>query len=218
MGAADRYPNAKGATFRDDLAQRVHDGTKTETRRIVTPQPPVGALWFYNADTGALSVNDGEPILPPWRVGDLLYVRETHYRFGHWEPVEGATTPGGKQKWRFVAQPSAALFEPPATGYRLSPLKNGDNGYDWYKRLARFMPKACARTVVEVVSVHPEHLHCIGRSEAIAEGCPFPEPDGRAANTCPRRWFAALWDEIHGPGAWEADPVVWVYRFRRIEP
>ncbi len=29
--------------------------------------------------------------------------------------------------------------------------------------------------------------------------------------------FSSLWELIHGPGAWERNPFVWVYSFRRIE-
>lgn len=33
----------------------------------------------------------------------------------------------------------------------------------------------------------------------------------------PRDWFAWLWDDIHGAGAWRRNDWVWIYEFRGIE-
>ena len=38
----------------------------------------------------------------PWQVGDKLWVRESYYQYGHWEPIVGEKTKTGLQKWGFV--------------------------------------------------------------------------------------------------------------------
>ncbi len=55
-------------------------------------------------------------------------------------------------------------------------------------------------------------LQDISRGDAMAEGCPFPN---MANVTSPRDWYAALWEQINGPGSWDANPWVWCIAFKR---
>lgn len=83
------------------------------------------------------------------------------------------------------------------------------------------MPRWAARTFLTVTGVRIERLQDISEADAIAEGVeriaygPF-EIDGHPVHPMTSTYydaFAALWDSIHGPGAWDANPWVWVYNF-----
>ena len=73
-----------------------------------------------------------------------------------------------------------------------------------------FMPRRYSRILLEVEEVRKERLHAINRDDLYAEGIgSLFEPA--------RKSFKKLWDSIHGKGAWEANPPVWVISFRRVD-
>ncbi len=198
----------KGISMSGALPQRTADGFKTETRRVVR------------------QATRRRKDHPPYLVGERLYVREAHYRYGHWEPVPGkVTTKGRKQKWRFVAHNlEPVLFNAPPEYRSARPQQYADRPF-MYKRLARFMPAVLARTVIEVVSVHMERLGEISEADCIAEGVEFTTPEqdepaeagGQPAKPA-RAAFRALWESINGPGSWDPKLWVWVIRFRKVTP
>lgn len=145
------------------------------------------------------------------RRGSLLWVRETHYRYGHWEPVPGARTKTGRMKWRFVADSDAVLFDPPAEPIRLGRHHRDPATPAWHKRLGRFMPRSFARLGLEVVSVRAERLQEITTEDVYAEGVGH----GRVS---PLLEFEELWDAINGKRAsWESNPWVWRIEFAKLE-
>lgn len=97
-----------------------------------------------------------------------------------------------------------------------------------------FMPRWASRLTLIVTDVRVERLQDISESDAIAEGMPdfgaFCEAldPGKlnaagetAAQTATRlrwlqRWYSSLWDELHGDGAWEANPWIVAVSFRVI--
>jgi hypothetical protein len=74
-----------------------------------------------------------------------------------------------------------------------------------------FMPRAASRILLEITDVHVERLQEISDEDARAEGYD-------RSHAFPREWFALLWERIHGPGSWHANPWVWAITFRRLEP
>jgi hypothetical protein len=214
------YPTAKGLTLSDMLVPMVLADIKTMTRRMI-PERLVEKYFDYDDYCNAVMPRD----VPcsrsyekefyqersPWSAGDFAYIRETHYRIGHWEKT-GEKTRTGKDKWAFVPDSDRVEFMRPAGTYRKSRDRTMPGMANWYKRLARFMPKACARTVLEVVSVRVERLQDISKADCIAEGM-------EGLSDVHAGWhqsFAALWESINGSGSWEANPWVWVIEFRRV--
>lgn len=236
--------------FSSEMVRAILEGRKTVTRRMLKPQPPPiedvvrrcgsgygiftneraqpafrvsGPVWTVRELLGA------EPYwLSPYGVpGDCLWVRETHYRFGHWEPVPGVKTKTGRMKWRFVADFDDVLFDPPAC----VEIRGGRHHRDpdtpaWHKRLGRFMPRAFARLTLEVVSVRVERVQEITPMDAIAEGIDFLDYCcGGEACACrgmpvdPVGEFWMAWNDINGSRAtWESNPWVWRVEFCRVAP
>ena len=219
--------------FSAPMIRALLDGRKTMTRRVLKDQP--GDLDRpFMMDDGSWHVADSQgchmsPLDVRWRRGDRLWVRETYYQFGHWEPVDTKRTRTGRLKWCFVADRPDVLFEPPEG----EPVRLGRHHRDpatpaWHKRLARFMPRAFSRLTLIVENVRVERLQEISEADAIAEGikrnhhgngdqwCDYPLGSSAAGWTDPRDSFESLWRSLHGPDAWAANPWVCAISFRTI--
>lgn len=228
--------------FSAPMVRALLNGTKTQTRRALNPQPP---SWVYPNDKPGYSCltpkgciefrgryvdEAGEDHGPaskfvklPYLKGDHLWVRESYYQRGHWEPVEGTRTKGGRQKWAFM--PIGPIsFDAPAE-FRKGRHSADPETVAWHKRLGRFMPRAASRLTLTVTDVRVERLQDISEADAIAEGIyrlgglychsrPGDHFGNESAIAVPAGWdqatyaYQALWDRINGPGAWEANP--WV--------
>lgn len=228
--------------FSAPMISKILAGAKTQTRRIVAHPhiadadifagaPDEHGRWEFGISGGGGVFAHGDSIRCPYGVhGDTLWVREEHYRYGHWEAVTGAwrRTRTGRQRWRFVADSAEIRYEAPPV------FRKGRHHKDpatpaWHKRLARFMPRSASRITLEVTEVRVQRLQDISEEDARAEGLIF---DGRYWNGAPhaikgtprcmttaRAAFADLWDSINGrDGRWWSDsPFVWALSFRRVE-
>jgi hypothetical protein len=81
------------------------------------------------------------------------------------------------------------------------------------------MPRRASRITIEITGTRPERLQDISKEDVLAEGVTHyddvPVAEMYAGWHQP---FAALWEEINGPGSWAGNPLVWVVAFRRIKP
>lgn len=82
-------------------------------------------------------------------------------------------------------------------------------------RHARFMPRWASRITLEITCVRVERLQDISDADALAEGI-YPTRTGLYPGATVAE-FCNLWQSIHGPGSWEANPWVWVIEFRKAE-
>lgn len=193
----------RGILFSGAMVRALLDGTKSQTRRALRPQPG----------------GEGEPGMARNRFGlpgDRLWVRETYFAFGHWEtrPKTGKTG----NEWYFIDQTLAngqhyryALDDPggadPLAGRVAGDLPR------WHRRPALFMPRAASRILLEIVGVRIERLRQIGVEDALAEGIgPLDAGDD------PVLAYRTVWERINGEGSWDADPWVWAVEFRRLAP
>lgn len=226
-----------------DMVQALLDDRKTMTRRKIKSRHESG-LFSVNrrvTDGQVISINsldwderncEKDITCPYGKPGDLLYVREAHYMYGHWEPVEGVKTKGGKQKWKFVQDTKDVLFElTPTKQFRKGRHHKDPHTPAWHKRLARFMPKSAARIWLEVTNVRVERLQDMDGAHAdecdsLKEGImKFHHGDGNYGYhwkgdmdgknfVHPFYAFVDLWKSINGPESWEANPWVWVVEFK----
>lgn len=236
---------ARPIPFSGALPLAIREGRKTQTRRVVKwkATTPGLNLQFSGLSIERLQSVDGpvyvlvgatrdsyefrsEPMLCPYgQPGDLLWVREDHYRYGHWEPVAGALTPTGRQKWAFVPDSSEVRFDAPPS-YRRGRHHRDPWAPAWHKRLGRFMPRWASRTTLRLAEVRVERLQDISEADAAAEGLDRVE-DGAARwgvqglvdswHYDPRQSYRALWESINGPESWDANPWVWALTFEVIK-
>lgn len=211
-------------------------GTKTQTRRIHFTQSPVMTPKCDNGCEPRLtrmcispSCNKRTVTETKVHTGDRLWVKESYYQLGHWEPVEGKLSKGGRQKWAFTPDADQILFDAPdGETVRLGRHHKDPSTVAWHKRLGRFMPKRYSRLTLIVTGVRVERLRAISEEDALAEGI-APHPSGLGywvpgvehpdanfpwlSRTTPREMYAALWDTINGSGEWGKDPWVVAYTF-----
>lgn len=199
--------------YSPSMSLATREGRKIQTRRAVESallKIQHGAIWTHKGRYG--------------KPGDLLWVREEHYRFGHWREVPGVKTKTGKQKWAFIPDTKEVLFDAPS-GFRKS--KNTADPYTpaWHKRLARFMPRALSRTTLEITDIRVERLQDISEDDARKEGIHRLTATGRYVITPGGQYFGevwpsakiafqALWEKINGSESWAENPWVWVICFK----
>jgi hypothetical protein len=216
--------------FSAPMIRALLEGRKTQTRRILKPQPDpppgfdgwTGFSCLCPAGHYEMRGHDEEkgPIIRhrPLRFwnGDRLWVRET------WQTGMGA---GGPQitfratpdyfdidAWDGLDEGIGPSFNydkcPGATWHtNLGDLLSGAEGA-W--RSPIHMPRWASRLTLIVESVKVERLQAMNRGDAMEEGCPFPNMANREN---PIDWFRALWTVIHGAGSWDANPWVCVISF-----
>lgn len=192
--------------FKAPMVRALLDGMKTQTRRLVKPQPPAGTGWmtkyhhpndaarpYWWAGAGGELLDFSAPSRYG-RAGDRLWVRETWAR----DDEDGALM--------YRADLGRDMN---ADAWEQGRLE-GVPRYRWKPSI--HMPRAASRLTLEVTGVRVERLHQISRGDAMAEGCPFPNlQDGES----PVRWYEYLWRAINGPDSWDANPWVWVVEFRK---
>lgn len=199
--------------FSGAMVKALLHGTKTQTRRVVKVQPPAAthsvSTWHHPDDErkgphfwswGPDPMNpEFDYMQPDWahpcqygQPGDHLWVRETFAYHVH--------------------AMAAARDEDGPWVYAADGIHSRQPRLDDKWRPSIHMPRAASRITLEVTGVRVERLQSISRGDAMAEGCPFPN---MAAGPDPRKWYAELWDDINGPGAWDLNPWVWVVEFSR---
>ncbi|WYX32169.1 hypothetical protein WJ976_13000 [Achromobacter denitrificans] len=200
--------------FNGAMVRAVQAGDKNQTRRVVKPWAPRLGVDAVPADVSYLpDFTCYRATCPYGQPGDRLWIRET---------VRAEEQPGGLDGVRYLAD-NAFL-----------PIENTSAAADAWLTLHRYrgkrgatvppihMPRWACRLVLEVARVRIERLQAINHVDAIAEGVGLnPSAEDvtmttAAGETLPRVMFRALWEQINGAGAWDANPWVWVVEFRRL--
>ena len=200
----------KPILFSTEMVRAILNGRKTCTRRVVktrrkdacgffvTKSPDGSFAGVYEHDEdGRMFENQ---LIPPYKPGDILYVRETWCK-GSW----------GNEKERYYYQAD-------------------DNGFlcTWHPSI--HMPKEAARIWLKVTDVRVERLQEITDEQAKREGiqydeCPTgftwkQETDMHNCYTTPIGAMQALWNSTIKKSdldryGWAANPWVWVIQFER---
>ena len=188
----------KPILFSGEMVRAILDGRKTQTRRVIKPQPDFVANYY---ETGkkrtAWSGGSSDPKLlkcPYGQPGDLLWVRET---FGViTQPLTGEKSAIYK-----------ATHKPEFPNEQL-----GFDGSKW--RPSIFMPRWASRITLRVVGVRVEMLWDMTVSKMIAEGVAEIENNDKH----PLTPFITLWDSINADRghAWYTNPWVWVVEFEEV--
>ncbi len=173
------------------MVRALLDGRKTQTRRVLKPRK---GEWIENGQIWA-HFDDGPDTLPlPYRCGDRLYVRES------WAPLDALN--------HIDCGPQALACR---GFYRADENTTPGEISRW--RPSIHMPRWASRLTLTVTEVRAQRLQEISEADAVAEGI-NPSPGGwwsgaeGQAGTTPQAAYALLWNSLHGPDAWDANP--WV--------
>lgn len=191
--------NVKPILFSAPMICALLDGRKTQTRRIMKPQPiEISGLGkrIYPDEDWKLSWGElraGHEDCQYGKVGDLLWVRETYNNTCGELLYKADNVILGCAKWK----PSI------------------------------YMPRHISRLTLKITGIRVEKLHSISERDAIAEGlintCDHTFPKWTAGDGFPEHFefpigaYKDLWQSINGDGSWDLNPWVWVLEFEVIE-
>lgn len=227
------------------MVRALIDGTKTQTRRLVKPQPVTSgspSLWAWHGAKAAAFWTDGARIMLPYCPygvpGDRLWVKET-FRVDGWDEdgfvyvTYGADGSSGVRD--FGGDDIETFIEKQTRRLRRA-------GGKWMQRGQDGEPIEANGTEDECFISLPEGKHApwipsifmprwasritsdltdvrVQRLHDISEEdarAEGVEPfDGTAAAAVYN--YARLWNEINGEGAWALNPWVWALTFKRVE-
>lgn len=216
--------------FSGPMVRAIIANRKHQTRRIMKNQPnidPQTGDWMFSSSDGSQEVHPIEHWIeiqiklhyPYGNVGDRLWVRETWAGHGDFD----------KQSPKVLSEMGfyGGLW------YKADYPEGYDGPWDGYRgkwRPSIHMPRASSRILLEITDIRVEQLTYISEDDAIDEGIESFRPvpgDGYAVtvyrnyqtgrwSTSARYSFDTLWESIHGPKSFEANPWVWVTSFKRI--
>jgi len=193
--------------FSAEMVRAILDGRKTQTRRKMKVQPWPDAI--VTVEHYHQTVID--------RCGDMQPGPEI---FGaHWDDECGLRCPyGAPGDLLWVRE---TWFDPQMDGGRVLYAADKPDVHPIHRRRPSIhMPRWASRIMLRITDVRVERLQAISEDDARAEGC---EPVGWIDETdvgmsSYREGFSRLWNDINGPGAWDANPYVWVISFERVKP
>lgn len=168
--------------FSSPMVRALLDGRKTQTRRALNPQPETLPNGFAGSRL-------------PYAFGDRLWVREA-FVIGFDIDDEMGRPVGDRKVW-FRATEKRLTWHDPDTERTL------DNP-PW--RSPIHMPRWASRLTLTVFDVRVQRLQEISEADAVAEGAMAEYGEGAAISH--RRAFNLIWNSLHGPDAWAANP--WV--------
>jgi len=217
----DDMKKTKPIIFSGPMVRAILDGIKTQTRRVIKPQPkywqrgflkgedkPCALYWWEKNGTPArgMELREITEYCPHGQPGDILWVRETWYEC--FDGLDGCDFDGYVADGEKPCGPCrATAFEAMSIGYRS-------------KRPSIFMPRWAARLFLRITDVRVERVQDITEEDARAEGVEKMHIDdlGQTWKTH-RRGFESLWDTINAKRgySWDTNPWVWVITFERIQ-
>lgn len=203
-----------GIIFNGEMVRATIDGRKTQTRRIVKPQPDEDGLARLS---GGPWMDTSEKVYrcPFGQVGDRLYVRETFAILGNEDgcPIDwnGNLIKGDEKQAARIYK--ASCWQEPGN-YGLWSIPDRDIQYEGAWRPSIHMPRWASRILLEITDVRVERLNDISEEDAKAEGAPT---ECCVIGDKHFLGFRTLWKSIYGAESWNANPWCWAITFKRIE-
>lgn len=199
-------------------------GRKTQTRRLVNPQPSGEVVRYgWERDKGATLLDElgSSRKLPIW-AGDRLYVREAWRAQDAFDELSPSDI--GKEFEEEHGVPWCPVF------YEADKQCDGSSMEIWQQslpgrlRAGMHMPKWASRITLIVTDVRVQRLQDISGRDAADEGCelerwktgtyPFFDVGLEADNRALISLYRQLWDSLNEKRApWDSNPFVVAYTF-----
>lgn len=209
----------KGICFTEPLFHKVVKGEKTQTRRMITPQPSGDFAGMINYTKSKLlkqrfDFSCGKSIDPKYMVGEIVYLKEPYILYQEDYQESKLSQSGIQYAYKFGSNLSIEEI-------------TGKSDSKWSNKL--FMPESAARYFVEITAVRVERLQDISEEDCLKEGIESFTKDNQLYKfgldgwdwskmpRTPREAYASLINKINGKGTWERNPFVWVYDFRLMD-
>ena len=185
--------------FNSSMVRAILDGSKTQTRRAIKPQPTDE----WNGD------KFGNPKPCHYgTIGDQLWVKETWRTWESLDHVKPSNLENG------------VIIDYAAGGNSVGAFLVCDVSKKW--RSSLFMQKRFSRIQLEITDIRIERLNDISKDDAVAEGIKqhklmliklFEHKNMSDINA-----YMNLWESINGIGSWAKNPFVWCVSFKVIKP
>ncbi|WP_373069881.1 hypothetical protein [Sulfurimonas sp.] len=228
----------KNILMNTEMTKAILEGRKTQTRRVLLDckefdieehESGFNLIHDYKCRIENVGIFSTKKLLmryfsdkySKYKIGDILYVRETFVRgVEHDENDCPLTTEDGSDWiWRTYYRADDELIE--------WVDEDGENvNVPWKPSI--HMPKEYARIFLKVTDVRVERLHDITYADVKKEGLPLhidiPKEhynnkiaNGLSINPI-EHWWINLWNSTAKDGyKWEDNPYVFVYEFERVE-
>jgi uncharacterized protein YqfB (UPF0267 family) len=179
--------------FSEPMVQAILAGRKTQTRRVMKPQPENRShVGSHGKSFPFVRTKKGPVKCPYGEIGDRLWVRET---------------------WTNIC-PAISLRKEKCSHRWLKYRADHDHSGLWKPSI--YMPRWASRIMLEITGVRVERLQDISEVDAQAEGIDLSDISELAGKEH-RVMFRSLWRDINGSGFWDANPWVWVIEFKRVD-
>lgn len=229
--------------FSGPMIRAILEGRKTQTRRIVKPQPEhlqihtwkgktlydgEARVWcwrehlWFDATVDCRGTDTVSPLLlphSPVKVGDVLWVKETH------QILFTAPERTGHENWKTGVGLRAVYT---ATDGRVE-YHDEEKGIRDTLRPSIFMPRWASRINLRVTGVRAERVQAISEADIAAEGVTVDAAHDLFFEKRPLGVTVPLgpwspcdawrigWSAINGAESWASNPWVQVYEFERTQ-
>ena len=204
----------KGILFKPEMIQAIIEGRKTQTRRVIKPQPPSNAEVCTCKRVKHIYIRKDPPPKAPTEPTCNVSVMKPRYQVGETVYI--------KEKWAYAMNPLP--FKKQRIIYKASEsdLSHWEEIIIGNWRSPMSLKAEDARYFIEITDVRAERLQEITPYDAEAEG--FAkwglEHNCSACETESHSFYGGLyhfkeiWNSINKE-KWESSPWVWVYTFKR---
>lgn len=226
--------------FSGPMVRAILDGRKTQTRRVIKPQPcdvdnyDGAALLCFDGDERSYHIgarSDGGFPCPYGLPGDRLWVRESWNAQFAWDDEEDdvpyAWAHETERRLRVESRCQRASYAADESSYWVVGGRHGICSApleaERYEAPPRWMPSIhmprwASRLLLEITDVRVERVQEITPHDACAEGVHIYAAD-KAPDVSDVAAFRDLWDSLkaeRGYG-WGANPWVWALSFKRVD-
>lgn len=203
--------------FSGPMVRAILEGRKTQTRRVMKPQPSwvADGVMYWKGTAGMIHSHRCPCGVP----GDRLWVRES------FQPLlreEIGATPASSE-YDYKTGQGYEVSYPATDGVQEYYDLSTDEAFCSRVTPSIYMPRWASRITLEITDVRVQRIQDISEEDCEAEGVSLVPTDcqgecGQTPCGITRSRFIGLWDSINAKRGygWDKNPWVWVLTFRRV--